>query len=45
MGIVNAMEVVTSFDSVEGLERFKCWAMAPDVLLENAEEHYENGKN
>jgi len=42
VGIVNAMEVVTAFDSIEGLERFKEWAQAPDVFLENPEDHYTN---
>ena len=43
VGIVNAMEIVTAFDSIEALRRFKEWAEVPDVLLENASEHYKNG--
>mmetsp|Transcript_24122 Transcript_24122/g.21189 ORF Transcript_24122/g.21189 Transcript_24122/m.21189 type:complete len:129 (+) Transcript_24122:175-561(+) len=42
VGIVNAMEIVTAFDSVEALKRFKEWAELPDVLLESAEKHYQN---
>ena len=43
VGIVNAIEIVTAFDTPEALKRFKEWAEVPDVLLENASEHYRNG--
>ena len=43
VGIVNAIEIVTAFDNVEALKRFREWAEVPDVLLENASEHYRNG--
>lgn len=43
VGIVNAIEIVTAFDTVEALKRFKEWAEVPDVLLENASEHYRHG--
>ena len=43
VGIVNAIEIVTAFDSIQALKRFKEWADVPDVLLENASEHYKNG--
>ena len=44
VGIVNAMEIVRSFDTPEALERFKTWAELPDVLMEDASEHYKNSK-
>ena len=42
VGIVNAMEIVEAFDSIDGLRRFRDWALQADILLENAEEHYKN---
>lgn len=42
VGIVNAMEIVNAFETVESLNRFKQWAEKPDVLLENYEEFYQN---
>jgi hypothetical protein len=34
------MEIVNAFDTYEGLIRFKEWAKAPDLLLENVNLHY-----
>ena len=36
------MEIVTAFDSIDGLHRFANWAQCADVLLENKWEHYRN---
>jgi len=35
VGIVNAMEIVEIFDSIEGLKRFSEWASKADILLGN----------
>lgn len=42
VGIVNAMEIVNAFETIESLERFKIWAEKADVLLEDSETHYKN---
>lgn len=42
VGIVNAMEIVTAFDNMSALRRFKLWASKADVLLEDMLEHYKN---
>jgi len=40
VGIVNSMEIVTAFESIDGLRRFKQWASKADVLLEDMSSHY-----
>ena len=42
VGIVNSMEIVSAFETEEALNRFKEWAEKADVLLEDAEYHYQN---
>ena len=42
IGIVNAMEIVEAFDSVEALKRFAQWASKADILLKEVHVHYEN---
>lgn len=41
VGIVNAMEIVEAFQSLEALIRFREWAKAPDLFLEDSDKHYE----
>ena len=36
IGIINAMEIISTFESREGMERFKQWARMPDNLMEDA---------
>ena len=43
VGIVNALEIITAFDSIEALKRFKEWAAAPDVFMKDPKRHYQNG--
>lgn len=42
VGIVNAMEIVEVFDSIEALKRFADWASRADILLPDLETHYDN---
>lgn len=42
VGIVNAMEIVRAFQDVPSLKRFKEWGNAADVLLDDAQIHYQN---
>ena len=42
IGIVNAMEIVNAFETIESLERFKLWAEKADILLEDSETYYRN---
>jgi DNA excision repair protein ERCC-5 len=42
IGIVNAYEIVSTFDNFESLKRFKEWASLPDIFLENHQKFYEN---
>eukprot|EP01016_Furgasonia_blochmanni_P048924 TRINITY_DN7368_c0_g1_i1.p1 TRINITY_DN7368_c0_g1~~TRINITY_DN7368_c0_g1_i1.p1 ORF type:complete len:284 (+),score=45.47 TRINITY_DN7368_c0_g1_i1:62-853(+) len=42
IGIVNAIEIVNVFETEEALQRFREWAQAPDILLDNIKEHYTN---
>lgn len=42
IGIVNAYEIVSTFDNFESLRRFKEWASLPDIFLENHQKYYEN---
>jgi len=44
VGIVNAMEIVGAFETLESLERFKIWAEMPDVLMDDPSTHYKNSK-
>lgn len=44
VGIVNAIEIIRSFDSIEALQRFKAWAELPDVLMEDFSMHYKDSK-
>ena len=42
VGIVNSMEIVTAFDNIDALKRFKMWANKYDSLFEDPSESYEN---
>jgi len=42
VGIVNAMEIVGAFETLESLERFKVWAELPDVFMDDPTSHYKN---
>jgi len=41
VGIVNAVEILTAFEDVSGLKRFKEWALHADMLLDDPQKHYE----
>ena len=36
------MEIITAFDTLDSLVRFKDWAVAPDILIENVASLYHN---
>lgn len=40
VGIVNAMEIVSAFESMDALRRFKAWASKADVLMDDLMMHY-----
>ncbi|EGR27416.1 hypothetical protein IMG5_195980 [Ichthyophthirius multifiliis] len=42
VGIVNSFEIVTAFDNMDALKRFKIWASKADILLEDPSIHYTN---
>ena len=42
VGIVNSMEIISCFQDLEALRRFRAWAERADILLDNVEEHYKN---
>lgn len=42
VGIVNAMEILQAFRDVPSLRRLRDWGNSADVLLDDAEMHYQN---
>ncbi len=42
VGIVNSLEIVTAFNNMDALTRFKIWASKADILLEDISVHYTN---